>query len=470
MASSLSLSPTLSLGRPIDRKLFAGISNYPIVGKLMVGSCSSAQYFRYRLNSAFYSKAMRTLAEPILSPSPTQNPSSSSSSPWLMLPPAFDVDVSGAASRSYKFYSIADNNIVTLSTGKSSKEREELTWSPMWVTGSSHGWLALLCPRSRNLFLYNPISRRQINLPSLGDLPSYPPTNYPRAFKVILTCSPDGPNSRAVMIYNNIRGLAFCCPGFGKEWIRIGDHHWFDENKGEAFSRGYKDCVYSTRHEALFSLTKHSGVLETWDLRDPQSPRAMKMVRVSKKVGIFCYQRRTRKDERRTRKVEKKLRRTSTPVEHLVVAGQDLLVVTQYVVGRFDFDGLYVDTADPYAFAYERGLPCVTVDFDVHKYDPEDGEFKYVEGSSLGGWALFVGFFSDAVALPAAEFPELKPNSIYFTDAMEDVLIDNFKTGGHDIGIFNYVDKTVFPCYFPCDVKNMRKSFPAPMWFFPSRE
>ncbi|CAA0837180.1 Protein of unknown function (DUF295 [Striga hermonthica] len=198
----------------------------------------------------------------------------------------------------------------------------------------------------------------------------------------------------------------------------------------------------------------------------------MKMVKIRKKGGIFGYQRRTRKDERRrTGKGEKKkLRLTSTPMEHLVVTGQDLLVVTQYVVGRFDFDGLYVDSADPYAFAYERGLPCVTVDFDVHKYDPEDGEFKYVEGSSLGGGALFVGFCSDAVALPAAEFPELKPNSIYFTDAMEDALIDDFKTGGHDIGIFDYVEKTVLPCYFPCDAKNMRKSFPAPTWFFPSRE
>ncbi|GER35750.1 hypothetical protein STAS_12052 [Striga asiatica] len=166
---------------------------------------------------------------------------------------------------------------------------------------------------------------------------------------------------------------------------------------------------------------------------------------------------------------------TDDAIEHLVMAGEDLLVVTQYVVCTFDFDGLYVDANDPYGFSYERGLPGVTVDFDVHKYYPEDGELKYVEGSGscLGGWVLFVGIYGDAVALRAADFPELKPNSIYFTDALEDALIEDDNgdcpSGGHDIGIFNYENKTVSPCYFPCDAKNFRKTFPAPMWVFPSR-
>ncbi|CAA0834257.1 Protein of unknown function (DUF295 [Striga hermonthica] len=453
----------LSLSRPIDRKWFAGFSNYPTVGKLMAGSCSSAEICRNRFNSSFYPKGMRTLAEPILSPSSIQNPSFSSSSPCLMLPPAFDVDVSGAASINYKFYSLTDNKIITLSTEKSNKEREELT---MWFRGSSHGWLALMCPRSRDLSLYNPISRRHIHLPSLGDLPNYPP-NLPWADKVILTCSPDedGPNCRAVMIYNNMRGLAFCCPGLSKEWTRIGDHHWFDEDVGWAVSNGsYMDCVYSPRHEALFSLTQH-GVLDSWDLRDPQSPRAVKIGEV-----VSLSHKRARLGYPRTEEEEKKLRVMDETREHLVVAGQDLLVVTQYVVHSFDFDGLYVDSRDPNNLAYERGLPGVTIDFDVHKYDPEDMDVKYVEGSSLGGWALFVGLHSDAVALPAADFPELNPNSIYFTDAQEDSIIEDFPTGGHDIGIFNYENKTVLPCYFPCDAKNLRKTFPAPMWFFPSRE
>ncbi|CAA0820199.1 Unknown protein [Striga hermonthica] len=266
-----------------------------------------------------------------------------------MLPPAFDVDVSGAASRSYKFYTLADNKIVTLSTGKSSKDRE-LTDPLMCFRGSSHGWVVLYDRRSLDMFLYNPITRRHISLPP-----------YEHVDKVILSCSPDEPNCRAIMIYDNC-GLAFCCPGFSKEWT----HH----DLGRAFREGYVDCVFSNRHESLFSLTRH-GELESWDLRDPESPKAMKIADVSYKSGRIGYP--------RTEEEEKKLWLTNEPMEHLVVAGQDLLVVTQYPADSFDCDGLYVDGIDPDALAFERGLPSVTVDFDVEKYDPEDGEVKYVE-------------------------------------------------------------------------------------------
>ncbi|GER47978.1 hypothetical protein STAS_25134 [Striga asiatica] len=419
----------------------------------MSGSCSSAECCRYRLKSSFYPKGMSTLAKPKPSPS---------SSPWLMLQPAFDVDVSGSASRSFKFYSLADNKIVTLSTGKSSKERE-LRNPLLCFRGSSHGWLALYDESSLDVFLYNPITGGHISLPPFGHFPDYPPNSNGLYKKVILSCSPDddGPNCRAIMIYNNVAALAFCCPGLSKEWTRIGDHNWFDQDSGQDFFGGYEDCVYSTRHEALFCLTR-LGVLESWDIRDPQSPRAVKIAEDSRKVGRLGY----------PRTGTKKLTLTSTQAENLVVAGEDLLVVTQYVVDAFDFDGLYVDGNTPYDFTYKRGFPGVTVDFDVHKYDPEDGELKYVEGS-FGGWALFVGLHSHAVALPTADFPELKPNSIYFTDANLDASIEEYNdclTGGHDIGIFNYENKTVSPCYFPCDAQNLRKTYPGPMWFFPSRE
>ncbi|CAA0816281.1 Putative F-box protein [Striga hermonthica] len=109
----------------------------------------------------------------------------------------------------------------------------------------------------------------------------------------------------------------------------------------------------------------------------------------------------------------------------------------------------------------------MTTDFAVKKHNPEDEDVKYVK--SLDGLALFVGFQSDAFSLPVAEFPELKSNSIYFTDGAVDGLIEDYPTGGHDIGIFNYENKTVSPCYYPCDIKKMKKTFPAPMWFFPTR-
>ncbi|CAA0825461.1 F-box protein [Striga hermonthica] len=149
---------------------------------------------------------------------------------------------------------------------------------------------------------------------------------------------------------------------------------------------------------------------------------------------------------------------------HLVVAREDLLVVTQHIMLSVDSDGLYVDfdSDDSERPAFE--LPTVTIDFDVHRYDWEDGDLKYVEGSSLGGWALFFGASSHSVALRASDFPELKPNSIYFTDALELSL----NQGNHDIGIFSYMDKTVSPCYYPCDPADLKPIFPAPIWFFPT--
>ncbi|CAA0820289.1 Putative F-box protein [Striga hermonthica] len=428
------MASSFSITRSIGRKWFAGLSNYPIV--CLTGSSS-----------------FRTLAEPMFSSSTRQNPSSS---PWLMLPPAFDVTVTGAASFSYKFYNPADNKVVSLDTGKSCRHERELTHLDMCFAGSSRGWLALLSP-SFDLFLYNPISRRHIKLPPVRDLPEFPPGS-PVIYKLILSCSPDTPNCRAIILYNSMYALAFCCPGFSKEWTHIGEHQWLDPNSGEPFRNledGYWDCVYSTRHEALFTLTR-DGVLESWDLRDPHSLRAVKIAEVRTRGRCnFSY-----------RKRQPQLKLSCESVDHLIVFGQDLFVVTHFCVDCFDFDGLYVDSSDPYQETHLRGLPYVTIAFKVYKYNPENQDVKKVK--SLDGLALFVGYHGDSFALPAAEFPGLEPNSIYFTNGLDDVICPDVPIGGHDIGIFNYKNKTVLPCYYPSDVKNMSKIFPGPTWFFPS--
>ncbi|KAL3629431.1 hypothetical protein CASFOL_026653 [Castilleja foliolosa] len=113
---------------------------------------------------------------------------------------------------------------------------------------------------------------------------------------------------------------------------------------------------------------------------------------------------------------------------------------------------------------------------DMH--DPRNGKLKYLDSSSLGDSAIFVGKHRHSVAIPATEFPELKPSSIYFTDgyyrrALEGGLSGRrciFGHGGHDIGIFNYKKKrTVSLCYYPCDAPSLKLILPRPMWFFPSR-
>ncbi|KAL3629301.1 hypothetical protein CASFOL_026523 [Castilleja foliolosa] len=116
----------------------------------------------------------------------------------------------------------------------------------------------------------------------------------------------------------------------------------------------------------------------------------------------------------------------------------------------------------------------MTIGFDVWKYDSKKGKFKYVDCLSLGDWAIFVGSHNHSVAIQANEFPGAKPNSIYFTDGHFTGTLKGgdddrlFGFNGHDIGIYNYRDKTVSPCYYPCDAPSLKDILPAPIWFFPN--
>ncbi|KAL6498599.1 hypothetical protein OROHE_026540 [Orobanche hederae] len=380
---------------------------------------------------------------------------SKNSSPWLMLPPPPPASEGGVMS--FKFYSLAENKVLTL-TGS---EEKELTTKlrrdrRFRFRGSSLGWIALLNPHNLDLFLYNPISRRHIKLPPIRKLPNLP--MYTRdVTKVILSCSPDEDevNCRAMMIYNGIDALAFCWPGHSKEWTPIGEMRWWNECKGEIWSRGYVDCVYSTREKVFFGLSTF-GELESWDLQDPSSPKVIQVMEVDEDK-IFTH-------------FDDILNTVCKYKKHLVVTPeQDLLMVKQYAAECVAPDGSYL--------LYSEDCFYMTKDFNVQKYNPDKGDFEYVDGSSLGGLALFLGYHSHSVALPAAATPDLKPNSIYFTDAFEpeprgtfdvDYAGRPYEDGGHDIGIFNYEDKTVSSCYYPCDVGSLKRIMPPPMWFFPS--
>ncbi|GER43686.1 hypothetical protein STAS_20555 [Striga asiatica] len=384
----------------------------------------------------FSRRGMSTAA--LMSPKNSNPSSSSSSSPWLMLQPVYESGATCAAA-TYKFYNLAENRVVTL-------------WDPQihgdlnFRGSSGGGWVSLVQPETHDVLLYNPISRRRIKLP-----PSYGPSvdlnRAPILHKSFLSCSPDTENCFAVNLTYYGDSMAVCCPLSSDNW------KWFGTNSKDSY---YLDCVYSTTQHTLFALT-HNFQLEAWDL----TAASPKLIRI---MGEFSST--LRRKENLTKK--KKLLQSRDDLTcwhqyHLVIAGEDLLVVTQYIMLSVDSDGLYVDfEAEESAFE----LPSSTIDFDIHRYDWEDGDLKYVEGSCLNGWALFVGNYNHSVALRACDFPELKPNSIYFTDAL--AYHCDCNKGNYDIGIFNYEDKTVSPCYYPCDPGNLKPMFPAPMWFFPS--
>ncbi|KAL3629429.1 hypothetical protein CASFOL_026651 [Castilleja foliolosa] len=380
------------------------------------------------------------------------------SSPWLMLSPELK-----GGTMSNKFYSLADNKVQTPSPSDVISNRM------VTCRGSSHGWLALVSPQDGEFFLYNPISRRHIKLPSIVSLSRYPdddPICTRDVRKIILSCSPDEDeeNCRAVVINGWGNALAFCCPGRSKEWTMM-----FDEKRGKML---YVDIVYSDKLKLFFVLTNSSGI-ETWDLEDPSSP---KLVKVVDKV------------------VKNIVRSLWGSAEYLVVAKEDLLLVTRYIADYVGPDGQcfhyfderrpdYVD-GDSWDFDYVDGrhpdrFPArchhMTIGFDIWKLDSKNEKFNYLY-SSPTDLAIFVGKHSHSVAIQTTEFPELKPNSIYFTDGKYTGSLEGgpddgglFGRGGHDIGSYNYKDRTVSPCYYPCDAPNLKTILPAPIWFFPSR-
>ncbi|KAL3629341.1 hypothetical protein CASFOL_026563 [Castilleja foliolosa] len=381
--------------------------------------------------------------------------------PWLLLPPEYEENKMNyklqppkyeIGKMSYKFYSLLDNKV------QSHCPIDEIRDFRLTCRGSSHGWLALLGPRNEGFFLYNPVTRRHIKLPSIFNLPtlshdqvmrSTSPTTWRDVDKLILTCSPDEDeeNCRAVMINGFGHMLAICCPGKSKEWTMMRD-----EERG---NRAYEDCVYSTSRKLLYGLTNSSG-LETWDLGDPSSPKLIKVDKHTYNYSSF----------------QMFLRLMCLYSKFLVVAGEDLLLVVQYIadVGP---DGSCFDDIDE--LPRPDKLRHMTIRFDVFKHDPKKGRFKFVDSSSsLGGFAIFVGQHYDAVAIPATRSPELKPDSIYFTDGYWEGPLDGYDSNddnderfdGRDIGIYSYRDKTVSECHYPWDI--VKNKLTTPIWFFPS--
>lgn len=136
-------------------------------------------------------------------------------SPWLMLPPAF-----GGNDMIYKFYSLAENEVVSFNKTKDGDrkeiiykyfrktyggpkselepETEDMPDHDADVVGSSRGWLAFFNRSDMNMFLTDPVSRYNIKLLPLDTLP-IPNCPFRCIKNVVLSCPP-GKECRAMMI------------------------------------------------------------------------------------------------------------------------------------------------------------------------------------------------------------------------------------------------------------------------------
>ncbi|KAL9158635.1 hypothetical protein ABFS82_08G082200 [Erythranthe guttata] len=195
--------------------------------------------------------------------------------PWLMIGDSFDEE--GEFNKLvYNFYNVGDKQVISVDK-KRGKDGV--------VVGSSNGWLALY-KLGRDLyrwrcsgiygfemFLYNPLSHRSVNLPSIQtpyvSSDTYGPISRDQIRlpnKVIVSSSPKYDEEEecvAIMSFSPYHRLAYCSPGRSFCWTPLCS---FDN---PVF---YEDFVYSTTRKQLFCTTKCDN-FESWDFQDPRSPR-----------------------------------------------------------------------------------------------------------------------------------------------------------------------------------------------------
>ncbi|KAL6499884.1 hypothetical protein OROGR_027794 [Orobanche gracilis] len=379
--------------------------------------------------------------------------------PLLMLPPSREGGKGSVTA--YNLYSPALEKVISIK--KRGEEHDRSGVDESRVVGSSHGWVALFNEKREDgdLFLWDPLSGRQIKLPPMKALPdAYPKHNYGRAgvTKVIISCSPDKKEEcRAMMIYGGGERLAFCRPFVSNsKWTRIGDLRY--EEDGEIWGRSYQEFVYSASRELFFCVTKN-GELEAWD----PSPKLQWRVHLPKEEG----------EEEEFSGVEL--------LNYLVFDEQSaqLLLVKRHVLERMGPDGTYVkhplecdgtyDDPDLDPFDECDRYPHKTIAFDVDRLDNNGGAsvIRLTRPRPTAGITIFLGI-NQSFAI-SAPHDQLKPNSIYFTDPHPGVCMRETSVyGGHDIGVFNYENRTFSACYYPCDVSSLKIIMPPPFWFTPT--
>ncbi|XP_009605123.1 uncharacterized protein [Nicotiana tomentosiformis] len=388
--------------------------------------------------------------------------------PWLMLLPEFKED-----STVFKFYRLAEGDVIQV-------QHEQQVMMPdidsVCLGSLSKGWLVCIQPKDCLLFMFNPLSGKTIQLPSIETFPcvngvirnsvrvecflnhqSIPLTPQRMSSYIVekmILSSPDPMEEDciALVIYGPHQRLAFCRrPGIAEanSWTAL-----------DGPLREYTQIVFHSGKKLFFALTQDKE-LEAWDLHNDPTKRFLIQIE-----DIGCSD-----DWPSSAADDTELECKSCycwDTDYLVYdhQSQELFVVTRYIAHGIAQDGtliLPVENA-------EREYPYKTQTFDVFKLDFIDHdrvELQYLPGS-LGNRAFFIGS-NPGFALSTTMFPELRPNSIYFTDDLTYAYIfrEEPNCGGHDLGIYDCKEGSFLSCYYPVDVDKIQRILPAPIWFTP---
>ncbi|TVU25104.1 hypothetical protein EJB05_27585, partial [Eragrostis curvula] len=313
--------------------------------------------------------------------------------------------------------------------------------------------------RASNLLLVNPLTGAQLALPPVtalyhvesfvddagnlmysvqesGDLDDpEDPVQYPaqelRLFlyhKVVMSCSPSKGRDCIVLLLHQPDGqLSF---------VHLGDDRWTHITEDTlTWESGYRDALYN-KEDGLFYVLSFDGSMLTLDLSGPSPvgrdivPRQLPWADPVKDIVLTPWG-----DLLQVWRL-KEIKQSSTPVEVPVEVSHE------------------VD--DPYKVSFTR---------EIFLYKVATDKQGLIKIGSIGDHALFLGFNS-AVCLPTNDFPMLKADSAYVSDAFDKEMC-NDKHNLRDIGIWDFKSNTLHSLG---EVQSLNPwlNWPSPIWLTPS--
>ncbi|OMO69445.1 hypothetical protein CCACVL1_19503 [Corchorus capsularis] len=326
------------------------------------GGFSSLKYSPFLRNFTNYSTAATTTTTTTRQPLPSlRSPSDARPWPLLMLPSTdykLDDPITAA---NFSFYSPIHNQILHL---WNRILPEEITDPFTYCAGAtSNGLLVYINSRKYEIYLANLFSQSSNPTVEIIKLPAM--TSEPRVHKIVLSSSPDDENCIVLVVDSFTKSLSFC---------RIGDKTWNeiiqpDITKSSGVGK-IVDVMYSNKDELLHCL-RFDGSVESWDIRNPSNITKMSESQVISEPA----------------EINQRLIESPTGggiyVSNPWRKGEDIF----YEGAKFYLQGI----------DFQRGI-CQTVE-------------------SIGNQAMFLGCnYSFSVSID--DFPELKPDTVYFSDPM----------------------------------------------------
>ncbi|KAL3655465.1 hypothetical protein CASFOL_001251 [Castilleja foliolosa] len=319
-------------------------------------------------------------------------------SPWLMLPPVIE---EGGGDIVYKFYNLSEDKEEIF------RRNSEVELVDAKFVG--HHTVGLLCSINATTTIFF------CTTPSLIATSSFPHRNFTRSHDQLDTRWP----------HDDIRAGKQAPIGklfFSAYNNRAYENPFIVDGFGMLYGRAYEDFVYCSRLKRFTCITQfaidlffssiiyQTSQLEDWDLSDPQSPISTPYRCLNAPMSQACY---VNSKQNPGIEGEEWINQNSSllsncrQIPYLVFDEQHdrLFIVIRFVIDR---DSPGVDIGE---LPYDTTYYC-------HQKDGRrvaDG-VGVVRKGGLNGLTMFIGM-NHSFAVSSADFPNLKPNSIYFTDS-----------------------------------------------------